>query len=314
MIDAGGFFARFPASMTVRTRNRLITFSILAGPFVFFLGLLLFWDAEPLPPIPPLPNPNGYEDLVKAGQMITGKPENYEQMNQAQLGKLIDSNTEPLELLHAALTNQCRVPLQFTQVDMDNLLNELARFKRLAQLQAAQGRLAEMNNHPGVAARSYLEIVNLGIKSTQGGMMLNQLVGIAIEKVGTGSLQKIVDRLDVKSCRETAGKLEALDAQRQTWSDVLQHEHDWSRRAFTGLRNELTRVISSGTIRKSEEDSEQAFKKHELKTRQLIIDLAARAYELDKGHRPPSVADLVPDYLKAVPQDPITGTNMVYSP
>ena len=47
MIDGGGFFARFPASMTVRTRNRLITFSILAGPFVFFFSLLLFWDAEP---------------------------------------------------------------------------------------------------------------------------------------------------------------------------------------------------------------------------------------------------------------------------
>jgi hypothetical protein len=46
----------------------------------------------------------------------------------------------------------------------------------------------------------------------------------------------------------------------------------------------------------------------------LLIDLAARAYELDKGHRPANLADLVPDYLKAVPQDPFTGTNMVYLP
>jgi hypothetical protein len=47
---------------------------------------------------------------------------------------------------------------------------------------------------------------------------------------------------------------------------------------------------------------------------QLIIDLASRAYELDKGHRPANLADLVPDYLKAIPQDPFTGTTMVYSP
>ena len=59
--------------MTVRTRNRLIAFSILAAPFVFLFCLLLFWDAEPLPPVPPLPNPNGYDDLVKAGQMVAGK-------------------------------------------------------------------------------------------------------------------------------------------------------------------------------------------------------------------------------------------------
>ena len=50
------------------------------------------------------------------------------------------------------------------------------------------------------------------------------------------------------------------------------------------------------------------------KTHQLIVDLAARAYELDKGHRPVSVAELVPEYLKAVPQDPVTGTNLIYSP
>ncbi len=29
---------------------------------------------------------------------------------------------------------------------------------------------------------------------------------------------------------------------------------------------------------------------------------------------PASLADLVPDYLKTIPQDPFTGTNMVYSP
>ena len=65
--------------MTVRTRNRLITFSILAGPFIFLFCLLLFWDAEPLPPVPPLPNPNGYDDLVKAGETITGDVGNYRQ-------------------------------------------------------------------------------------------------------------------------------------------------------------------------------------------------------------------------------------------
>ena len=61
------------ASMTVRTRNRLIALSIIAAPFVFLACLLLFWDAEPLPPVPPLPNPNGYVDLVKAGETITGR-------------------------------------------------------------------------------------------------------------------------------------------------------------------------------------------------------------------------------------------------
>jgi competence protein ComGC len=62
------------------------------------------------------------------------------------------------------------------------------------------------------------------------------------------------------------------------------------------------------------QQAEQRFNKQVAQTRQLLIDLAARAYELDKGHRPANLNDLVPDYLKAIPQDPLTGTNMTYTP
>jgi competence protein ComGC len=60
--------------------------------------------------------------------------------------------------------------------------------------------------------------------------------------------------------------------------------------------------------------TKEKFQQQQIKTRQLMVDLAARAYELDKGKSPASLADLVPEYLKAIPQDPFTGTNMIYSP
>ena len=52
----------------------------------------------------------------------------------------------------------------------------------------------------------------------------------------------------------------------------------------------------------------------ELQTKQLMIDLATRAYKLEQGRHPNSPSDLVPDYLKAVPVDPTTGTNLTYLP
>ena len=100
--------------MTTKTRNWLITLLILASPFLIFLGFLLFWTAEPLPPIAPLPNPNGYDDLVKAGQMITAIPADYDQLNEQQLGELVATNAGALRLLRAGLSNQCRVPVQFS--------------------------------------------------------------------------------------------------------------------------------------------------------------------------------------------------------
>jgi hypothetical protein len=44
----------------------------------------------------------------------------------------------------------------------------------------------------------------------------------------------------------------------------------------------------------------------------VLIDLAARAYELEKGHRPKSFADLVPSYLKAIPKEPSSATNPIF--
>ena len=58
----------------------------------------------------------------------------------------------------------------------------------------------------------------------------------------------------------------------------------------------------------------EEMRSRERKFKSIMIDIAARAYELEKGQRPKSVAELVPDYLKAVPKDPLTGTNMVLRP
>ena len=54
----------------------------------------------------------------------------------------------------------------------------------------------------------------------------------------------------------------------------------------------------------------RAFQKLDASTQQLartMLDCAALAWELDHGQRPTSVTNLVPQYLKAIPADPITG-------
>ena len=301
--------------MTTKTRNWLITLLILAAPFLFFLGLLLFWTAQPLPPIASLPNPNGYDDLVKAGKMVTADVGDYDKIDEAQLRELVATNAEALQLLRAGLSNQCRVPAQqFSQTNMENHLNELAGFKKLAQVLAAEGRLAKMEGYPSEAARSYLDVFRFGTESARGGVLIDQMVGVAIEAIGVAHLQKLVDQLDAKSCRETAATLETLDSQGRTWQQVMQQERDWSRRAYPGVRYELVRLMSRNSLNKDFQKTEEKFNKQQMKARQLTVALAARAYELEKGHPPASVADLVPDYLKTVPQNPITGTNLVYSP
>ena len=291
---------------------------ILAFPFIVLFGFLASQIISPLPQIQPLPNPNGYDDLVKAGKMVvvnaTINTTFYSDMGEAQLQEVVSTNADALALARAGLSNQCQVAVQYSETYASNHLSDLASLKRLAQAFAAEGRLAEMENRPNDAAKSYLEVIHLGNESSRGGTLTDELVGMAIEAIGTSSLQKLVPELNAQSCRETADALETLDSQKQTLNEFMQQENDWSRRAFPGLRNELQRLTSRNSFKKAFQKVEQKIKTRQTETRQLIIALATRAYKLDKGHSPESVFDLVPDYLKAIPKDPFTNTNMVYSP
>jgi hypothetical protein len=314
MIDGGGFFANPATGMTTKTRNRLIVLFIFGFPFMVLLGFLVSQLVGPLPPIQPLPNPNGYDALVKAGEMVSTNSWNYDSTNLDQLHETVATNAGALALARAGMSNECRVPLQFTLRDSENI-EQLISFRSLAYAFAGEGKLAESENRPDNAAKSYLDTIHLGNEVGRGGRLVEGMIGTAIESLGTTGLQKVIDQLDVKTCRETAAALEVLDAHRQTWEDVLQQEKNWSRRVF-GLRGQLIELFFGRQLgmMRNEERAEQAFKEHQKQTRQLTVDLAARAYELDKGQKPASLADLAPDYLKAVPQDPFTGTNMNYSP
>jgi hypothetical protein len=159
-----------------------------------------------------------------------------------------------------------------------------------------------------------LEIIKLGNESTRGGPLIDGLVGLAIKNIGAASLQNLTNKLDAESSRKTAQGLETLEAESESWRDVLQNENEWSRTSFPGLKNRLVAFFTSGSLKAAKAKAEHRFKEHQTKIRHLIINLAVRAYKLEKGQRPKNISDLVPDYLKAIPQDPFTGTNMTYLP
>jgi hypothetical protein len=300
--------------MTKKTRNWLIALSILAFPFVLF-SIFFFSRLADIPPTPPpLPDPNGYENLVKAGTMLANDTGDFNETNVAQVRKIVSANAAALVLARVGLSNQCRVPVQYSEFFNSNHVSDLAPIKFLARAFIAEGRLAEMEDRPVDAAKSYLDTIHLANEAARGGLLIDGLVGIAIGIVGTDHLQRLVSHLDADACRETAASLASLDSQAQSWNEMMQQENAWSHAAFHGWRYAFIRRAERKSHASTMATIEKKFSEQEQKKRQLIIDFAARAYELDKGHPPTSAADLVPDYLKAIPQDPVTGTNMVYSP
>ena len=266
-----------------------------------------------LPDNTALPADNGYDDLTNSATMLATNVFDYAQLSLSHLQTLVSSDSAALQLARSGLQKQCRVPVDYSQAQTATP-NRLAAIKQLGLAFAAEARLAEMQGRTNDAVKSYLDIIHLGNQSSRGGVLIDQLVGDALEKMGTGGLQQLLPQLDAQTSRETAAALETLDAQRQTWTEVMQQENNWSHKTFPGVQGDLARIEESSSLKKMNRLQEHKFNEVIVSTRQLILQMASRAYELDKSHPPASVGNLVPDYLKAIPQDPFTGTNIVYSP
>jgi len=276
--------------------------------------ILISKTMAPLPPLPTLPDHNGYADLVRAGGMVSTDTGNYPTADLAQLRTLAITNAGALALAKSALSVECRVPLQFTQAYIESHATDLTQIKQLAQAMVAAGRLTEKEGRNQDAAEAYLQVMHLGTEADRGGVIIDGMVGIAVESLGAAQLQPLSAGLDAKSARATAAALEGIDRHRENWEEIIQQENNWSRRTFTGVSYTMQRLMSRNTLNQVISTVQPKYLKQENKTRQLIIILAARAYTLDKGFPPTGVSDLVPDYLSAVPQDPFTGKDMVDLP
>jgi hypothetical protein len=294
--------------MIPRAVKLLTGFFIVAVLLV--VAALIFALSQPPPAPPPLPKPNGYDDLVQAATMLADKTSDFATMSEGELRALVAKNARALKLARTGLSRECQVPLDYSAVNPTYFTN-LGGLKRLAQGLAAEGRLLELEGRPTDAAGSYLTVIRLGSASSRGGLLIDSLVGIAIEAIGTARLEKLGLTLDAKQCRQAATVLESCEAGREPTPAVLARERSWARRAL-GFKGQIARLVAFKSLRQSEQRAVAKVNTLQTRERVLLIRLAARAYELDKGERPKSLGDLVPAYLKAIPQNPVTGTNMAY--
>jgi hypothetical protein len=294
--------------MTRPIAKLLTGFATVAALLV--VASVIFTLRQPAPARLRLPQPNGYDDFVKAGKMITDDASGYGTMREEELRVFVKKNADELKLARAGLGRECRVPVDYSATNATHL-DDLLVLKRLAFAFTAEGRLAEMENRPGDAAESYLDAVHLGHASTRGGVIIDSLVGVAVEAIGMARLENLTQTLDAKQCREVASALETAEAGRESAETILKEEHAWARRTF-GLKGQWVRLIMFKSTQQIEQRCVAKVKAQQTRTRRLLIQLAARACELEKGERPKSLADLVPAYLKTIPQDPLSGTNMTY--
>lgn len=300
-----------PDWLQMRSRLRGILLTVACLSVVVLVALLIISAVSHGYTPPPLPNPNGYAGIIKGAQTIKVNPPDFSQLNDQQLQAFVRSNSVALQLIRSNLSEPVQVPVVYSiDYSASAHLSELSKLKSAAYAFAAEAQLAQLQHRPVDAANSDLDIIRLGAKCSHGGLLIDGLVANAVENIGTSELRKLTGTLDGNTCKDAARQLEAIDAETDTWKQILRQEHYWGSKAFTSPGYLLARLLSFNSTRKSEARARQKFEIARKNTRTLMIDLAARAYSLEKGHPPNSMADLIPAYLKSVPIDPTTGLSM----
>jgi hypothetical protein len=271
------------------------------------------WNATP--PDPPDPIPNGYADLVAAGHMVQGADPDVRHATAETLRQFVATHSAALERARLGLTRQCRMPAVALSGDVayGYHVDDLGTLKNLTWAFAAEGRLADLEGRPMDAAASYLTSITVGIELSHGGALIDSVVGDACEAIGLDGLGAIVPKLNAAQSHQTEQQLEKLLAQLEPKSEILRHEAMFSRKLsfgpthfFYGFFYAVGRRIFPAW----RQPQERALAKYDTQHHRLLaaeIHLAARAYELEQGRKAQGWGDLVPAYLKAIPQDPLTG-------
>ena len=293
--------------MGAQRKVKLLVGLVVIANLVLLLIVIL--GAFGSPPPKPLPNPNGYDDFVKAGKMVSGNAGDYSNMTPEQLASLVATNAEALKLVRIGLSRECRVRNDYTNKFMDYYLDYLAGQKRLALNLCAEGRLAVMQKRTNDAVQSFLDAERFGIECCRGGVMISKLVGIACESLGRSGLRPLADNLDAEQSRKIAQTLASLDTKEDSLKDCLEQERDFAGRTGT-IMQKLAALILYRQHQKMIANFTAKFQKNQRERRLLVIDAATRAYALEKGKPPASVNDLVPDYLPIAPKDPVTDADL----
>jgi hypothetical protein len=310
-VDGTGGSVRLAATMPGRLRTLLLTLLVIF--VVAMLALVLFTTGRTLPR-PTLPNPNGFDDFIKASEAVGGSVGDYHTLDRASLDALVSTNAESLRLLRLGLTRQCVMPMDSALTNATGMMSQLADMKRLVLLLAAEGRLREMNDRPADAARSYTDAIRFGNEMSRGGFIITRLVGAACESIGCHALAMVVPKLSREEVRAVESELEKVEADHVTWSEVLRNEKSYVRYQLRGRFNPVFWVMSWWQTRQAIERAEIKHKTVIAHERLLMAELALRCYQSERGSVPVHLDNLVTNFLSKIPKDPFTGQAMVYHP
>ncbi|MCI0335695.1 MAG: hypothetical protein L0228_21015 [Planctomycetes bacterium] len=303
-------------------RLRVIArFAVVAG-VVTFAAFPCFVLSKLLTPDPlpntSLPTPNGYDDLLAAGRLVSatkfsggaGGNFDYETATQKELAAEVAKSEPSYERLTIGLSRPCLVPIEYYAGDLPDII----QFRALARSVAGKARLAELEGRFDDAADAYIQVMTLGYVAPRGGLIIDGMVGVAMTSFGTPGIYRARKQLSLAKVGACIDALARLDANDEPYRDIEYRDRVWVQRS-SGWHGHLAQLLTDiadhdwGVPQLLGVDGyETVFAKRKAEVRLLISELALTRFHHDHDRWPAALAELVPKYLPAIPADPFDPT------
>lgn len=287
---------------------------LLTPPTAVFCLLI---QPVPIPILPELPDPNGFDDLVRAGKAVDsattvlwnagkiarstwGDPSTG---SDVELRDLTSATAEALAIARLGLDRRCQVPFGYAS---PRTLDHLDPLRMLKMAFRAEGELAEREGRNSDAARSYVDMVRVGYGMSGGGDITDLFLGDHISRLGAAKLHDIRSELESTHCAELVRTIYQLERNAEPWAEI------WDRYYADTYLWGFWQFRVIWWINGHERRQRDNFRSVHAKTRLVICGLALQAYYLDHDAWPESLADLTPEYLPEVPEDPFIGQPIRY--
>ncbi len=263
------------------------------------------------------PDPNGLDDLIRAGASIRGDWPNRGQIAEAdpvELRAFVDANRAALDLARVGLARECLVVFENSEEGLASQAGQHRRLIFLCRLLAADGFAAEAEGQVGHAWRSDVDVLRVGQAGSQGGILAHASMCWTIQDFALRRIRKRKDRLGADECRAIIAALADLDRRRVDPDALVRRWDDWVTNSWSLPYRTL--LWFNGAYGAEERNqaalARAAADKIARSFRLLMAELAIRAYTLDRKRAPGSLDELVPAYLEKVPIDPATSKPIDY--
>lgn len=181
-------------------------------------------------PTPVMPSPNARDFYLsatkkmsrQAGGMMGTKTNNF---TPAQRAAVVAQDAPALAEVRKGFAYPFQNPPART---FSTLFPEYAEYRELARTFALTAQSKAEQGDYAAAAEASLDCMRFGVDVPRGGVLIADLVGIAIEAIGRAQLWRVAEKLKPAEARAAIARLEDIEARRIPASEVITEEKWWS--------------------------------------------------------------------------------------